>query len=66
MRCHKCELVRAKVIAIGMAGLRKPLTEIVAELQKRYGDMYKIHGQKIIRETPTSYEVVYDNFTKTS
>lgn len=40
MTCVRCEVIRAKAIAMGMAGLRRTGEQIVAELRGRYGDVY--------------------------
>lgn len=52
MTCLRCEVVRAKIIATGMAGLRKTGEQILAELQGRYGDVYFREGNKIMRNSP--------------
>lgn len=52
MICLRCEVVRAKIIATGMAGLRKTGEQILAELQGRYGDAYFLEGRRIMRKTP--------------
>ena len=52
MTCLRCEVVRAKIIANGMAGLRKTGEQILAELQGRYGDVYFREGNKIMRNSP--------------
>lgn len=44
MTCVRCEVIRAKAIAMGMAGLRKTGEQIVAELRGRYGDVYYLQG----------------------
>lgn len=53
MTCVRCEVVRAKAIAMGMAGLRKTGEQIVAELVGRYGPLYQLDGKRVIRKTPT-------------
>lgn len=52
MTCLRCEVVRAKIIATGMAGLRKTGEQILAELQGRYGDIYFREGNRIMRKSP--------------
>lgn len=52
MTCLRCEVVRAKIIATGMAGLRKTGEQILAELQGRYGDVYFREGNRIMRKSP--------------
>lgn len=52
MNCVRCEVVRAKAIAMGMAGLRRTGAQIVAELQGRYGDAYRLDGRRVIRKSP--------------
>lgn len=51
MTCIRCEVVRAKAIAMGMAGLRKTGVQIVAELQARYGDAYQLDGRRVVRKS---------------
>lgn len=53
MTCVRCEVIRAKAIAMGMAGLRKTGEQILSELQGRYGDVYFLEGKRIMRKTPT-------------
>lgn len=53
MTCVRCEVIRAKAIAMGMAGLRKTGAQILAELHGRYGDVYFLEGSRIMRKTPT-------------
>lgn len=52
MSCVRCEVIRAKAIAMGMAGLRRNGEQIVAELIGRYGDVYQLDGRRVIRKTP--------------
>lgn len=52
MTCVRCEVIRAKAIAMGMAGLRKTNAQILKELRSRYGDVYFMDGWKIMRENP--------------
>lgn len=52
MTCVRCEVVRARAIAMGMAGLRKSGEQIVAELVGRYGDVYFLKGLQVMRKTP--------------
>jgi hypothetical protein len=53
MTCVRCEVIRAKAIAMGMAGLRRTGEQIVAELRGRYGDVYQLDGRRVIRRSPT-------------
>lgn len=53
MTCVRCEVIRAKAIAIGMSGLRRTCGQILAELRGRYGDVYFQQGLRIMRKTPT-------------
>lgn len=53
MTCLRCEVVRAKIIATGMQGLRKTGEQILEDLQGRYGDMYFKDGNRIMRRTPS-------------
>lgn len=48
-QCLRCEIARAKIIAMGLGGLRKTGAEIAKDLQGRYGDMYQLKGTSIIR-----------------
>jgi hypothetical protein len=50
MTCVRCEVIRAKAIAMGMAGLRKSGEQIVAELRGRYGQAYRLDGRRVVRE----------------
>lgn len=52
MTCVRCEVVRAKIIATGLAGLRRTGAQILADLQGRYGDVYQMDGRRIVRRTP--------------
>lgn len=51
MTCVRCEVIRAKAIAMGLAGLRKSGDQIVAELRGRYGDVYRLDGRRVMRKT---------------
>lgn len=51
MTCLRCEVVRAKIIASGMAGLRRSGEQIVAELCGRYGDVYFLQGLRVMRKS---------------
>lgn len=53
MTCLRCEVIRAKIIATGLAGLRRTGAHILADLQGRYGDAYFLEGRRIMRKTPT-------------
>ena len=61
MSCLRCEIARAKIIAIGMGGLRKPMQDILFELQQRYGSVYRQDGRRIVRGTPTGDVVIYES-----
>lgn len=52
MTCVRCEVVRAKMIATGLQGLRKTGAQILEDLQGRYGDAYQMDGRRIVRHTP--------------
>lgn len=52
MTCVRCEVVRAKIIAAGLAGLRRSGEQILADLRGRYGDVYQMDGRRIVRRTP--------------
>lgn len=52
MTCVRCEVVRAKIIANGLSGLRKTGAQILADLRGRYGDVYQMDGRRIVRRTP--------------
>lgn len=52
MTCVRCEVVRAKIIATGLAGLRRSGEQILADLRGRYGDVYQMDGRRIVRRTP--------------
>lgn len=52
MTCVRCEVVRAKIIAAGLSGLRKTGAQILADLRGRYGDVYQMDGRRIVRRTP--------------
>lgn len=51
MTCVRCEVIRAKAIAMGMAGLRKSGEQITAELVGRYGSAYRLDGRRVVRDT---------------
>jgi len=51
MSCLRCEVVRAKIIAAGMAGLRRSGEQIVSELCGRYGDVYFLQGLSVMRKS---------------
>ena len=53
MTCVRCEVARAKIIAMGLCGLRRTGAQILADLQGRYGDVYFMDGLSIKRRTPT-------------
>lgn len=53
MTCLRCEVVRAKIIAAGMVGLRKTGKQVVDELQSRYGPVYQLIGRRVVRVTPS-------------
>lgn len=52
MTCLRCEVIRAKVIATGLVGLRWNGAQILADLRGRYGDVYFLEGKRIMRKTP--------------
>ena len=52
MSCIRCEVARAKVIAMGMAGLSRSLADIHQALVDRYGPVYIIEGKTIYRMSP--------------
>lgn len=60
MQCLRCEVVRAKVIAIGLGGLRKTGAEIAKDLTGRYGDAYQLKGRRVVRVTPTEDILIYE------
>lgn len=60
MNCLRCELFRAKAIAMGMAGLRKDAATITAELVGRYGSAYYQKGRQVLRKVPTGDELIYE------
>lgn len=60
MNCLRCELFRAKAIAMGMAGLRKDAQAITAELVARYGSAYYQKGRCVFRKVPTGDELIYE------
>lgn len=60
MTCLRCEVVRAKIIASGLGGLRRSGVEIVKDLQGRYGDVYQLKGLRIVRTTPTGDLLIYE------
>lgn len=60
MSCPRCELVRAKMIAMGLGGLRKSGADIVKDLQGRYGPMYQLKGLRVVRVGPAGDELIYE------
>lgn len=60
MTCLRCEVVRAKIIAAGLGGLRRSGAEIVKDLQGRYGDVYQLKGLRVVRATPTGDLLIYE------
>lgn len=60
MTCVRCEIVRAKIIAAGMGGLRKDAATITAELVARYGSAYFQKGRCVLRKVPTGDELIYE------
>lgn len=60
MTCLRCEVVRAKIIAAGLAGLRKTGAQILADLQGRYGDVYFLEGKRIMRKTPAENLIIIE------
>lgn len=60
MTCIRCEIARAKIIAMGMGGLRRDAATITAELVSRYGSAYYQKGRKVLRKVPTGDELIYE------
>ena len=60
MTCVRCEIVRAKIIAAGMGGLRRGAEAITAELVSRYGSAYYQKGRQVLRKVPTGDELIYE------
>lgn len=60
MSCLRCELIRAKAIAMGMGGLRRDAQAITAELVGRYGSAYYQKGRQVLRKVPTGDELIYE------
>lgn len=60
MSCLRCELVRAKAIAIAMGGLRRDAATITAELVSRYGSAYYQRGRQVLRKVPAGDELIYE------
>jgi len=60
MTCLRCEIARAKIIAMALGGLRKSADEIVEDLQGRYGDMYQLKQRRIVRCHATGDVLIYE------
>lgn len=60
MTCLRCEIVRAKTIAVGMAGLRRTVQQIADELRGRYGADYYRDGRRVMRSVPTGDVVILE------
>lgn len=60
MSCLRCEITRAKIIAAGMAGLRRDIETITAELVSRYGSDYYRKGRCVLRKMPTGDQLIYE------
>lgn len=60
MTCIRCEVVRAKIIANGLGGLRKSGADIVKDLQGRYGAVYQMRGLRVVRVGPAGDELIYE------
>jgi hypothetical protein len=60
MTCVRCEVVRAKIIATGLGGLRKTGAEIVKDLQGRYGDVYQLKGLRVVRASQSGDILIYE------
>lgn len=59
-QCLRCEIARAKIIAMGLGGLRKTGAEIAKDLQGRYGEMYQLKGTSIIRAGYPEDVLIYE------
>lgn len=60
MSCLRCEIARAKIIAMGMAGLRRTVQQIADDLRGRYGDAYYRDGRRVIRSAPTGDVIIWE------
>lgn len=60
MTCTRCEIVRAKIIAAGLGGLRRSGAEIVKDLRGRYGDAYQLKGLRVVRSDPAGDVLIYE------
>lgn len=49
MSCLRCEIARAKFIAMGLAGLRLTAQQIADDLRNRYGPAYQVDGRDVVR-----------------
>ncbi len=58
MTCLRCEIVRAKIIAMGLAGFRHDAKYIAKDLQGRYGMDYYHKGNKVYRNGENEEEVL--------
>lgn len=59
MFCLRCEVIRAKLIANGLAIVGKPLPEIVEKLNAYFGGKYFLDGNKIVRSNSPVNFVIY-------
>lgn len=59
-QCLRCEIARAKIIAMGLGGLRKTGAEIAKDLQGRYGDMYQLKGTSVVRVAYSGDVLIYE------
>jgi hypothetical protein len=62
MTCVRCEIIRAKAIAIGMGGLRRTVQQIADELRNRYGVTYYRDGRRVMRTMPTGDVLIYEGW----
>lgn len=60
MSCLRCEIVRAKMIAVGMGGLRRTVQQIADDLRGRYGEVYYRDGRRVMRSVATGDLVIYE------
>lgn len=60
MSCLRCEIARAKIIAMGMAGLRRTVQQIADDLRGRYGEVYYRDGRRVMRSVPTGDVVIWE------
>lgn len=60
MSCLRCEIARAKFIAMGLSGLRRTTQQIADDLRTRYGTAYYRDGRKVMRTTPDGVIVIHE------